>query len=377
MDQRVLVADDDARVRQTFSRNLTLDGYSVLTAADGEEALQVFREELPDIALVDVRMPRLDGFQVLRAIREQDSEAEVILVTGHGDMDTAIEALRAGASDFISKPVEQRTLEAALRRAQDRLRMKRQLRAAQQALQEHAAELEERNADLDAFAHTVAHSLKGSLHIIVGQAELLMAADTYGLSEQKQHESRHTIARRSRQMNHTIDELMLLANIRKIDLTLAPLDMGSVVDAAQQRLSSLIEARGAEIIYPEEWSSALGYGPWVEEVWVNYLTNALKYGGTPPRIELGVSPQGDSIRFWIKDNGRGIKAQDQARLYTPFTRIDQAAAQGHGLGLSIVKRIVEKLGGTVGVESESGAGSVFWFTLPAEEAQDVPDDTHR
>jgi signal transduction histidine kinase len=178
-------------------------------------------------------------------------------------------------------------------------------------------------------------------------------------------------------MNHTIDELMLLANIRKIDLTLAPLDMGSVVDAAQQRLSSLIEARGAEIIYPEEWSSALGYGPWVEEVWVNYLTNALKYGGTPPRIELGVSPQGDSIRFWIKDNGRGIKAQDQARLYTPFTRIDQAAAQGHGLGLSIVKRIVEKLGGTVGVESESGAGSVFWFTLPAEEAQDVPDDTHR
>ncbi|MGD1993019.1 MAG: hybrid sensor histidine kinase/response regulator [Anaerolineae bacterium] len=377
MDQRVLVADDDARVRQTFSRNLTLDGYSVLTAADGEEALQVFREELPDIALVDVRMPRLDGFQVLRAIREQDSEAEVILVTGHGDMDTAIEALRAGASDFISKPVEQRTLEAALRRAQDRLRMKRQLRAAQQALQEHAAELEERNADLDAFAHTVAHSLKGSLHIIVGQAELLMAADTYGLSEQKQHESRHTIARRSRQMNHTIDELMLLANIRKIDLTLAPLDMGSVVDAAQQRLSSLIEARGAEIIYPEEWPSALGYGPWVEEVWVNYLTNALKYGGTPPRIELGVSPQGDSIRFWIKDNGRGIKAQDQARLYTPFTRIDQAAAQGHGLGLSIVKRIVEKLGGTVGVESESGAGSVFWFTLPAEEAQDVPDDTHR
>jgi two-component system NtrC family sensor kinase len=134
MDQRVLVVDDDARVRRTFSRNLKLEGYSVLTAADGQEALEAYAQERPDIALVDVRMPHLDGFQVLEAIRTQDAEAEVILVTGHGDMDTAIEALRLGASDFISKPVERRALEAALRRAQKRLRMKKELTAAREAL---------------------------------------------------------------------------------------------------------------------------------------------------------------------------------------------------------------------------------------------------
>jgi signal transduction histidine kinase len=142
--------------------------------------------------------------------------------------------------------------------------------------------------------------------------------------------------------------------------------MERIVDAACQRLSALIEERTAEITLPEAWPTALGYGPWVQEVWVNYLSNALKYGGTPPVIELGASPQDGSIRFWVKDNGPGITAEDQARLFTPFTRIDQAAAQGHGLGLSIVHRIIEKLGGTVGVESEVGAGSTFWFTLPAE-----------
>jgi PAS domain S-box-containing protein len=139
MDQRVLVVDDDARVRRTFSRNLTLEDYSVVTAADGEEALEVYEQEQPDIALVDVRMPHLDGFQVLEAIRTEDPEAEVILVTGHGDMDTAIEALRAGASDFISKPVERRALEAALRRAEERLRMKRELTTAREALQAREA----------------------------------------------------------------------------------------------------------------------------------------------------------------------------------------------------------------------------------------------
>lgn len=366
MSEKILIVDDDPRVLRTFARNLAVAGHDVLTASHGEEALQIYDQERPAISMVDVRMPDMDGFAVLHAIRERDPAAEVILVTGHGDMSIAIDALRAGASDFIPKPMGQVTLETALQRAQGRLRLKRELRAAQQALQEHATELEERNADLDAFAHTVAHSLKSSLGLIVGRAELLMAADDYELSEEKRRRSLVAIARTGRQMSHTTDELLLLASIRNIDVTLTPLNMERIVDAACQRLSALIEERTAEITLPEAWPTALGYGPWVQEVWVNYLSNALKYGGTPPVIELGASPQDGSIRFWVKDNGPGITAEDQARLFTPFTRIDQAAAQGHGLGLSIVHRIIEKLGGTVGVESEVGAGSTFWFTLPAE-----------
>jgi signal transduction histidine kinase len=122
----------------------------------------------------------------------------------------------------------------------------------------------------------------------------------------------------------------------------------------------------AVVKLPPEWPPVSGYAPWVEEVWVNYLSNALKYGGRPPRIELGAQPQPDGmVRFWIHDNGSGLTPADQARLFAPFTRLNRARGIGHGLGLSIVRRIVEKLGGQVGVESQPGQGSTFFFTLPA------------
>jgi signal transduction histidine kinase len=110
----------------------------------------------------------------------------------------------------------------------------------------------------------------------------------------------------------------------------------------------------------------MGYAPWVEEVWVNYMSNAIKYGGCPPRVELGAEAQSkDGVRFWVRDNGRGISPEERDRLFTPFTRLSQIHVKGHGLGLSIVRRIVEKLGGAVTVESKVGRGSVFSFTLPA------------
>jgi signal transduction histidine kinase len=129
----------------------------------------------------------------------------------------------------------------------------------------------------------------------------------------------------------------------------------------------LIQQYHAEICRPGAWPAAVGYAPWIEEVWINYLSNALKYGGQPPVVELGADVQDDDwIRFWVRDNGPGILPDDQARLFTPFTRLSQVDLEGHGLGLSIVRRIVEKLGGEVGMESDTtGSGSLFYFTLPA------------
>jgi signal transduction histidine kinase len=177
-------------------------------------------------------------------------------------------------------------------------------------------------------------------------------------------------------MLNVIDELLLLAEIRKGQAQTRPLDMAVIVDAALERLAAMVERSQAEIVLPETWPVALGYGPWVEEVWVNYLSNAIKYGGEPPRVELGSDlsqdgglPEGKA-RFWVRDNGSGLAKQEQDRLFVPFTRLAQARAQGHGLGLSIVRRIVEKLGGEVGVQSELGEGSLFYFALPL--VKDVP-----
>ena len=234
----------------------------------------------------------------------------------------------------------------------------------EQRVRERTAELEARNEELAAYDHTVAHDLKNPLALVIGYAEML-ALDYATIIDPDGLHYLHKITQVGHKMGNIIDELLLLAELREVEAQLRPLDMASVVAEAQQRLAHTIEKYQAEIILPDAWPVALGYSPWVEEVWVNYLSNALKYGGRPPCVELGAAEQADgTVRFWVSDNGPGLTPDEQARLFPPFTRLDQDRAQGHGLGLSIVRRIVEKLGGQVGVESEVDRGSVFAFSLP-------------
>ena len=248
-----------------------------------------------------------------------------------------------------------------------------------QTLRQRGIQLQAQNEELDAFADTVAHDLKIPLSSVIGFAETLK--EIYDeLSKQELDHYLNLIAQGGRKMSNIIDELLLLARVRKTEVKLEPLDMASIVAEATQRLASMIEESQAEITTPEVWPAALGHGSWVEEIWVNYISNALKYGGHPPRVELGFgasaarlnsSPQSNGrtatpdgkICFWVRDNGHGLTPEAQAQLYTPFTRLERDRAEGHGLGLSIVQRIVDKLDGQVGIESTVGKGSVFTFTL--------------
>ena len=247
---------------------------------------------------------------------------------------------------------------------------------AEEALYLYARELEASNVELDAFAHTVAHDLKNPLSTLAAFGDLLEQKHTTMSSEQLAT-SANSMARSARRMINITDELLLLASVRKMEeVPTGPLDMAAIVAAAQERLTDIIGLSQGEIILPPTWPTAIGYAPWVEEVWVNYLSNALTYGGTPRLVEVGFDVGREAadrfpnfqVRFWVRDNGAGLTPEEQERLFTPFTRLDQARARGHGLGLSIVRRIVEKLGGQVGVESEIGWGSTFWFTLPGLDA---------
>lgn len=241
----------------------------------------------------------------------------------------------------------------------------RDLKQSEMALQRRTVELQARNEELDAFAQTVAHDLKNPLSLVLGFAETLLEdGDLILRAEARRY--LQIIADSGNRMRRIIDGLLLLAEASRADVPMTCLDMTQIVGEACKQLAHLIENEQIEIIVPDKLPTALGYAPWVEAVWVNYISNAIKYGGRPARVELGARADlTGKVRFWVRDNGKGLTAEEQTQLFKPFARLHQDHGTGHGLGLSIVKRILERLGGHVEVESTVDVGSTFSFTLPA------------
>lgn len=351
----ILIIDDNVTNLKVAIEYLKTHGLEIIIARSGETGLERAAYARPDLILLDVRMPGIDGFETCRRLKanETTKDIPVIFMTALADVSDKVRGLTAGAVDYITKPIQVEEVRA-------RVNTHLTIRALQ-------LETAERIAELDAFAHTVAHDLKNPLGRIITGLDLLQEMAAPALDPEMQDILEISV-NGGRQMVQIIEELLLLASVRQNEIPIEPLPMTTIVQLAQERLLHIIEESGAEIVLPETWPTAVGYGPWIEEVWANYLSNGLKYGGQPPRLQLG----GEAIahnqaRFWVRDNGAGLSPEDQTKLFQEFSRAHSPAIQGHGLGLSIVGRIIKRLGGSVGVESEMGQGSVFYFTLPAVE----------
>lgn len=257
----------------------------------------------------------------------------------------------AAHRDRLEQLVDERTAALAARGAE---------------LQQRSEALAEQNHELDAYAHTVAHDLKHPLTTLAGAARLLDAAEGR-LPERQRTALLQSIQRSAGTMQAIIDALLLLASARRSEpLDLHPINLGVTAHGAVDRLEAYAAERGARLVVQQAWPTALGHPQWVEEVWANYLSNALKYGGERPQVSLGGERLDDgTVRCWVRDRGPGIPEARRDDLFTQFVRLDSRRAEGHGLGLSIVKRIVERQGGSVGYRARQGGGSEFWFTLPA------------
>jgi signal transduction histidine kinase len=228
------------------------------------------------------------------------------------------------------------------------------------------------NKELDEFAQTVAHDLKTPLTAILGFAEVL-EIQYDDLDPETITHSLQMVASSAKKALRIVDELLLLARVSQVqggNISTQPLDMAAIVEEAHHRLQNLLHEYDATLQIPDSWPVAVGHPGWVEEVWVNYISNAIKYGGKAPYITIGSrvikQSNGDFVLFAVKDWGPGLSKDAQSQLFTPFTRLGQSRTKSYGLGLSIVQRIITKLGGEVGVESKGipGQGSVFYFTLP-------------
>lgn len=231
-------------------------------------------------------------------------------------------------------------------------------------LREQVTALEVRNRELEEYAQTVAHDLKEPLTVLIMTADLIK--NIPDLTGEEVREFLLQTRSSAYEMRNIIKSLLLFAEVSKEEAPRGAVQMAEVVANVQARLSYMIRERQAQLILPPVWPDAVGYGPWIEEVWANLLSNALKYGGRPPRVELGASARSDGmLRFWTRDNGPGIPPEARTTLFTRGNPLNRLSHTGAGLGLPIVNNIVEKLGGQVGVESEEGQGSLFFFTLPA------------
>lgn len=227
--------------------------------------------------------------------------------------------------------------------------------------------------ELDAYGHTIAHDLKTPLSNILLWSELFKMIFAARIPPESLHYIQ-TIHENGKLMNRMIDQLLQLAQLHHTPQSMKPVPIRAVIDAALMRFSPQIEKRGMTVTIAPNIPNAMGYDQWIEEIFANLFSNAIKYMGDEnpdPQIEVFAVPEGEFIKYAVRDSGVGIKAEDKERLFEKFSRLHSVKAEGLSLGLSIIARMIKQLGGQIDIASEWEKGSTFWFSLPkVAETQD-------
>ncbi len=364
---KLLIADDDPtslNILLTYLQNLS---YDVQIAPNGKEALAKVDQDKPDLILLDVMMPTLDGFETCRRLKvnEETRKIPVIFMTALTNTEDKVKGFEAGAVDYITKPIQYEEVSARINVHLTLRNLQEILQQQKVAIERKNSELQLQNRELDAFAQFVVRDLKKPLVRQSGFTKVLMK-ELANMPDAEPLKFLQEIEQSRYQMTDIVEDMVLLANARTQELVMEAPDMTKLIATVRHRLTSMIDKYQAQISLPTTWPTVWGYSPWIEKVWETYITNGLKYGGTPPRVELGANMQGNYARFWVRDNGLGLSTEQQEQLFIPLIDLDKVeiTQEGYGLKLSIVRLLVEKCGGEVGVESHVGRGSTFYFTLP-------------
>ena len=356
---KVLLIDDEEPIRKIVGLYLRSHGYEVVTAADGQRGVELFQREGPSIVLTDIKMPGMDGIEVLKRIKQISPQTEVIVITGHGDMDLAIQSLQLDASDFITKPVGNEALLVALRRAEERLATKRILKATHEYLRKA-----EKRIAMGEISDKIAHEIRTPLTVIGGFAKRLRKKASMRLGEEKYA---GIIAEEVARLESFINDILLYSG--ELPLEKKELNVNKLISEVLLLLDKDLTQRGISV------STSFAEGiPLIcldrrklEEVFINIILNAIhameKGGNLTVQTEYVQEKVPKTIKIAISDTGKGIPGDVLEKVFDPFF---STKTVGSGLGLTVAREILKRHNGTIGLRSEVGKGTTVTVELSPE-----------
>jgi signal transduction histidine kinase len=385
----ILMVDDSRDKLLAMESILQSLGQNLVKAHSGGEALRLLLKQEFAIILLDVNMPGMDGFETASLIRQRQSleHIPILFVTALSTTDSDIfKGYSFGAVDYVLAPMLPEILRTKVGVFVELWKQRRALqeqastlRKLNQDLTVRADQLSAANKELESFCYTIAHDLRAPLRAMEGLTAALVD-DFGGNLDETGHESADRIRQSAARMDQMIQELLAYSRLSFVQIEVQPVRLDEVIKDAINQIDYDLRQKKARLQVKRSRHRVLGHQAMLVQVVSNLLANAVKFcaEGITPEVIVREERSGDSVRLWIEDNGIGIAPEHCERIFRIFERLhDRDKYTGTGIGLAIVQKAITRMGGKVGVESESGRGSRFWFELPIYKEPDKPEGSER
>jgi len=376
----ILIVDDELGMREGCRRVLTPLYHTVDTADSIATALEAIRSKDYDLVLLDVMMPDGSGLDLCDPIHERDADAICIVITGYATIELAVDAVKRGAYDFLSKPFTSDQLIVAVKQGLERRRLRREtaeLDACRRRADELArakSEIEKLERTKSLFMLTVAHELRAPVAAVQSYVNLILTGYVNG---QELQDTMTRIHHRLQELLDLIADLLQLAHLKEAKdasaLILSPQPVAEILEevVGLMREQARLKNQDLDVQILARPMVAATHDH-IRQVWMNLISNAIKYTPAGGHVKVRLEANERGITGSVTDTGIGIAEADLPNLFREFFRTDQAKATGEigtGLGLAILKQIIDSYGGTIAVQSRLGHGTSITFTLPFERAQ--------
>jgi signal transduction histidine kinase len=357
----ILVIDDEMGPRESLKMILH-PYYNVHVADRGAQAFEILKQYPIDLVTLDLRMPGLGGIHVLEKVKQHDPDIEAIIITGYGSLDTAIEGLRLGAFDYISKPFDVNHVLSLIRRGLERRSAKTRLRQVKSD-----------------FLSNVSHELRTPLSVVVGFVYLLLNQVVGKLTDEQQ-KVLETVYRNSEELLELIDNVLWMTSLNtgESDTTIAKFEIRSAIEDALKRYQRMLAEKSLKVSVdlPDPQLYLLSDRSKFERIFQNVFSNAIKFTSEGEiHIKARSADDGATVEVEVADSGIGIEKNKMDLIFEPFHQVDGSmhrSSSGLGLGLTVARRMAELIGGSIQIRSQLGEGTQVFMKFPTHAKASVP-----